>query len=177
MNNKDGWEYVGEYGNNFPQNNMGRVPPWVQKAMRAMDMSRIECEWEDKVHPFYALKGRHYRYRIFAYHGQGTQVVVYRKSRHYIRPKTAAMPLAKVLDKIAGWFQDDAKFEWEYIGSSVERGHIPAWIWAEVKKRAAKLTLEDEGRVWRYKGRTFRYKVVAVGFELRVLRRLRHGKG
>ena len=64
--------------------------------------------------------------------------------------------------------------EWEYVGSSAERYHIPSWIWAEVKKREGQLTLADEGRVWRYKGRTFRYKVVAVGLELR---RLRHGKG
>lgn len=177
MNNKDGWEYIGEYGNNFPQDNMERVPPWVRKAMRAMDLSRIECEWGDTAPPYYALRGRRYHYRIFAYHGQGTQVVVCRKPRRYAWPKAADMPLVKALNKIAGLFQDDDKFEGEYIGSSAERGHIPGWIWAEVKKREARLTLADEGRVWRYKGRTFRYKVVAVGFELRVLRRLRHGKG
>lgn len=177
MNNKDGWEYIGEYGNNFPQDNMERVPPWVRKAMRAMDMSRIECEWEDAVHPYYALRGRRYHYRIFAYHGQGTLVVVYRKPRRYAWPKEADLPLTKVLNKIAGLFQDADKFEWEYIGSSAERYRIPSWIWAEVKRREAKLTPEDEGRVWRYKGRTFRYKVVAVGLELRVLRRRRRSKG
>ena len=76
-----------------------------------------------------------------------------------------------------GFADTSPPLEGEYIGSSAERGHIPGWIWAEVKKREARLTLADEGRVWRYKGRTFRYKVVAVGLELWVLRRLRHGKG
>lgn len=87
------------------------------------------------------------------------------------------MLVAKILDNLAGLFQDDDKFEWEYIGSSTARQHIPPWIWNEVQKLEAKMTLEDEGKVWRYKGRTFRYKVVAVGAELWVLRRLRHGKG
>lgn len=182
MKNKDGWEYIGEYGSNFPQNNMEGVPSWVRKAMRAMDMSRIECEWTDAVHPFYLLRGRHYYYRIFAYHGQGTQVLVLRRPRNmkppsHSRSSGTEAPIVKLLNKLASLFQNDDKFEWEYIGSNTNRHHIPPWIWAKVQKLETQMTLEDEGRVWRYKGRTFRYKVVAVGAELWVLRRLRHGKG
>ena len=65
MQDNVGWEQIsGGY------EGLGKAPKWVQRKMRKMVMPGI-----------YELKGRHYRYRIYAHKGQGMQVAVYRKPR------------------------------------------------------------------------------------------------
>ena len=80
MQDNDGWEWIGEQGPGYSL--MEKVPKWVLRKMRSMDMRRIESEYEDEVHSFYPLRGRRYSYRIFAYPAQGgTRDMVLRKRR------------------------------------------------------------------------------------------------
>lgn len=80
MQDSDGWELIGRESPGYYL--MERVPKWVQRKMRAMDMSRIMPEGKDEVRRFYPLRGRRYSYRIYASPGQGgSHIAVYRKPR------------------------------------------------------------------------------------------------
>ena len=68
------WQYIGGYS--YTKSDMRRVPRWVRRAMTDMDLSTAAIERE-----FFELRGKVYRYRVFA-SGQGaTNVNIYRRRR------------------------------------------------------------------------------------------------
>ena len=96
MQDNDGWELIGSEGGNFAD--MEKVPKWVRQKTWSMDMRR-----RVDVQHFYALWGRRYSYRIYAYpqHGPWSALGVYRKrrdrSRHRRRSRGSSKALAGVL--------------------------------------------------------------------------------
>ena len=72
----DGWELIGCEDDYVTE--MEKVPKWVRQKTWSMDMRR---RVDDQC--FYALRGRRYSYRIYAYprHGGWSALAVYRKPR------------------------------------------------------------------------------------------------
>ena len=70
----DSWSRIGGY--DYTSTDMERVPGWVRKAMRNMDLRSIAS-----TNRYYELTGQRYNYRVTSA-GQGAPIVnVYRRRR------------------------------------------------------------------------------------------------